>query len=96
MKQLNKGIKIITLILITVFILAYSLTVIIPHSHDCPNTDCTICNVAEKSRDLLLGAALASAFLQVTNFILTNRLSDLSILPVHKSTPIKLKVKLSN
>ena len=83
-------------ILCVLVILAYASIVFLPHTHECAGVDCSVCAIIETSRNLLLGAALSAALCQLPCFPLVIPNTHFYIESVRDSTPVALKVKLSD
>ena len=64
--------------------------------HDCARPDCTVCTLIETSRNSLIGLALIAVVYQFANIVFTISSSYKSIPSGNQSTPVALKVKLSD
>lgn len=79
-----------------ILILAYASVMLLPYTHECAGTDCAICAVIKTSSLLLLGLALSAALCQLANFSFSFSNVQNHIVSSRDTTPIGLKVKLSN
>ena len=96
MQKDYKGLKIALSVMIIVVLLAYAFIAYMPYGHECADADCVICNLANSRNDFLLNAALLSMaqFLPLLVFLLP--CSHKRIVSLYESTPVGLKVKLSD
>ena len=92
----SKNWKNIVVILCIIIIIAYTSVVFLPHIHDCVGPDCTVCTLIETSRNSLIGLALIAVVYQFANIVFTISSSYKSIPSGNQSTPVALKVKLSD
>lgn len=86
--------RIIALLCITI-LLSYASVVFLPHSHECIDLNCTVCDAIEISRNLLIeiGLLVTVCLLTLLKFIiLTNK--HTYFIPIRDGTPVALKVRL--
>ena len=83
-------------LIFVISVLICFLIVLMPHSHDCIEVDCTVCALTEITRDTIGGLALSAAvyLLVVAVSIILNLRSYIS--SERDFTPVGLKVKLSD
>ena len=96
MQRNYKRLRIALSIIIIVMLMAYAFIACMPHGHECVGADCAICNMIDSQNDILMSAALLSAaqLLPLLIFLLT--FSHERIVSLYDSTPVGLKVKLSD
>ena len=83
-------------VLFILLILMNASVAFLPHSHDYPNAACSVCILAESSRELLLGALLTAAVCLSAHLVCVMLLRYIRRLSIREHTPVALKVKLSN
>ena len=93
MQRDYKRLKIALSILMIIVLVAYAFIAYMPHGHACVDADCVICNLIDARNDFPMGAALLSMVLPLLIFL---PFSHERILSLHESTPVGLKVKLSD
>ena len=96
MQRDYKRLRITLSVLIIVVLVAYAFIAYIPHNHECADADCVICNLADSRNDFLLNAALLSMAQLLPLLIFLLSCSHERILSLCESTPVGLKVKLSD
>ena len=96
MKRDYKRLKIALSIIIIVVLVAYTFTSYMPHIHECVDSDCAICNMVDSRNDILMSAALLSMAQLLPLLTVILSLSHERILSLYESTPVGLKVKLSD
>ena len=96
MQKDYKRLKITLLILIIVVLVAYAFIAYMPHGHECADVDCVICNLADSRNDFLLNAALLSMAQLLPLLVFLLPCSHKRIVSLCESTPVGLKVKLSD
>ena len=94
--MLSKNRKSIVAFLCILLVIVYTSIVFLPHAHDCVGSDCTVCALIETSRNTIIGLVLAATAHQIANFTFTISSTYKSIALGDSSTPIALKVKLSD
>ena len=96
MEKDYKSLKIVFMLIVVALLVAYAFIAYVPHSHECVDADCVICNLLDLRNDILPSAALLSIaqLLPLLMFLLP--LSHERIVPLCESTPVELKVKLSD
>lgn len=96
MRKNTKKFQKIFSVMITILLVAYTLVAYLPHGHDCVDSDCIICNMADSGKDILMGAALLfiMQLLPLVTFILPA--IHKRIVSLFDGTPVGLKVKLSD
>ena len=96
MQRDYKRLKLAISVIIIVMLLLYAFIAYIPNGHECVDADCVICNMVDSSNRILMGAA----FLSMTHLcpLLTFLVffSRERIVSLCDSTPVGLKVKLSD
>ena len=83
-------------VLIIVVLVAYAFIAYMPHGHECADADCIICNLADSRNDFLLNAALLSMVQLLPLLVFLLPCSHERIVSLCESTPVGLKVKLSD
>ena len=83
-------------VLFILLILIDASVAFLPHSHDYPNAACSVCILAESSRELLLGALLTAFVCLSAQLACVMLRRYIHYLSIQKHTPVALKVKLSN
>ena len=63
----SKKLKSIVAFLCILVIIAYTFIVLLPHSHDCVGTDCTVCALIEISRNTFIGLSVATLVHQLAD-----------------------------
>ena len=96
MQRDYKRLRITLSILIIVVLVAYAFIAYMPHNHECADADCVICNLADSRNDFLLNAALLSMAQLLPLLIFLLSCSHERIVSLCESTPVGLKVKLSD
>ena len=96
MQRDYKWLKITLSVIIIVVLLAYAFIAYMPHGHECVDADCVICNMVDARNDFLMGAALLSMAQLLPLLIFLLSFSHGRIVSLHESTPVGLKVKLSD
>lgn len=86
--------KIIAVLCIVIF-LSCILVEFLPHSHECPDTECTLCNIIENIRGEKLTLATCGMFLCSLYFTYLFPSRIFYLLCTQEDTLINLKVKLS-
>ena len=92
----KRNVKKMIAILMSVLIFVYAFIALLPHSHKCVEADCSICGIIESSRKILLGIALSAGCFQLVKLLFVLLYTNSDILSVRDSTPVGLKVKLSD
>lgn len=92
----NQYLNVAVAILTVVLICAYALIAFFPHAHGYAENDCSVCALIELSRTVFIGIALSASFRQSdqTPYVLLHTYSDVFV--IRDSTPVGLKVKLSD
>jgi len=85
--------KKVIILLCVVLVLAY---IFLPHFHRCAQTDCVLCMVTEQLRDILVFLAVYAGASSLTVFSAAVHYGDRHIFTARDSTPVGLRVKLSN
>ena len=83
-------------VLFILLILIDASVAFLPHSHDYPNAACSVCILAENSRDLMLGALLTAFVCLSAHLVCIILLRYIRHVSIRTHTPVALKVKLSN
>ena len=96
MQRDYKRLRITLSVLIIVVLVAYAFIAYMPHGHECADADCVICNLADSRNDFLLNAALLSMAQLLPLLVFLLPLSHERIVSLCESTPVGLKVKLSD
>ena len=96
MQRDYKRLRITLSVLIIVVLVAYAFIAYMPHDHECTDADCVICNLADSRNDFLLNAALLSMAQLLPLLIFLLSCSHERIVSLCESTPVGLKVKLSD
>ena len=96
MKIRYNALKKLCAVLCVILIIAYASVVFLPHSHDSVDTDCTACLIIESSFELLFAIAILLAVVWLVHFFVFNYKPYIHISSGRESTPVGLKVKLSN
>ena len=96
MKIRYDAIKRLCAVLCVVLIVAYASVVFLPHSHDSVDSDCVACLIIQSSVELFLGAALLPAIGWMFKYFIFNYKPYIHISSGRESTPVGLKVKLSD
>ena len=91
-KKATKIIALLTLILI----LAYAVSLCLPHTHECVDADCLVCAMMEGSRKLLIGLVLTATLDPIIKVAYGTVCGLSLILSIRDGTPVGQKVKLSN
>ena len=95
MLKREKHLKILIAFVIILFVLSGIFINLVPHFHECINTDCAVCAFIVSSRDTTFAAILSISFslsgLSFAFFYVYSR-----VFPLSKTTPVRLKVKLSD
>ena len=92
MKNLIKTLSIMIMILLV----SYAFIAYLPHNHECLESDCAVCNMADFSREFLIGIALLTIALILQGILFTLPTTHERIVLFSEGTPVGLKVKLSN
>ena len=96
MLKRNKCFKAMVAALTVVLILAYAVLAFLPHTHACAQLDCAACvlvQILRATASALAVAASLCAFVPLLPVAVDARLAPLS---ARESSPVGLKVKLSN
>ena len=88
--------KRICFLLCIVLIFACTSSVLLPHTHDCVETDCVVCAIIKKASELLLGIMLIIGAYRLVKCILCILNTQIYIPLLNGITPVGLKVKLSD
>ena len=96
MQKDYKRLRITLSVLIIVVLVAYAFIADMPHGHECADADCVICNLADSRNDFLLNAALLSMAQLLPLLVFLLPCSHERIVSLCESTPVGLKVKLSD
>ena len=96
MQRDYKRLRITLSVLIIVVLVAYAFITYMPHGHECADADCVICNLADSRNDFLLNAALLSMAQLLPLLLFLLSCSHKRIVSLCESTPVGLKVKLSD
>ncbi len=96
MKIRCDAIKRLCAVLCVVLIVACASVVFLPHSHDNVNTDCAACLIIKSTLELLSFAALIMTVGWMIQFFIFNHKLYIHIFSGRESTPVGLKVKLSD
>ena len=91
----GKCLTVMAVILTVILILAYAIILLLPCSHECVEADCSICAIIETSCKILIGIILSASFGQLTKKLFTFLHTHAGCLLAFDSTPVGLKVKLS-
>ena len=83
-------------VLCTVIFISYAFVIFIPHTHECVGMDCSVCALAETSRNILIGIALTGATRQLANTALVGPNASYFPFCGNNETLVALKVKLSD
>ena len=96
MKKDYNRLKIALLVIVIALLVTYAFIAYMPHGHKCIESDCFICNMISSKDKLIINVSL----LHVTNPLLLIILILLAaherIVALCESTPVGLKVKLSD
>ena len=92
----SKRFRTVAVALTVILILAYALIVFIPHSHECVELHCAVCDTIKSVQKLISGAIIVIALCLAPKilFIATN--AYLIAIKARDCTPVGLKVKLSD
>ena len=96
MQKDYKGLKIALSVMIIVVLVAYALIAYTPNGHRCVGADCVICNMVDSRNNMLIHAALLSMAQLLPLLMCLLPLSRERIVSFCESTPVGLKVKLSD
>ena len=96
MQKDYKGLKIALSVMIIVVLLAYAFIAYMPHGHESVDSDCAICNMVDSRDDILMGAALLAMAQLLPLLVFLLPCSHERIVSLCESTPVGLKVKLSD
>ena len=88
--------SIIFFVILVISLAAYTLIAFLPHGHNSRGTDCAVCNMVEFHRGILLGIALFAIVRLLPEFVRILSVTCEHILSYRDTTPVGLKVKLSN
>lgn len=91
-KKLNTAIAVLCVVLI----LSGTFVIFLGHSHGPCDSDCTICALIESSKEFFASLVCCSAIWQVLHFGYSLTASCCCNLSKHNTTPVGLKVKLSD
>ena len=91
-----KRLKITLSVIVIVVLVAYAFIAYMPHGHECADADCIICDLADSRNDFLLNAALLSMDQLLPLLVFLLPCSHERIVSLCESTPVGLKVKLSD
>lgn len=83
-------------VLATLLILACVFLVFLPHSHECVETDCSICSMREILRNMLSWIELTSVVGFISKISVVLLCISACVLSVRDGTPVGRKVKLSD
>lgn len=92
----KKYLKMLIAAMCVILILAYAFIVFLPHSHDSHDSDCTVCAMIESSKDVLVALAVCAAVWQILQLGYTMPNVSRDALFSRDTTPVGLKVKLSD
>ena len=90
-----KRLKISLSVIIIVVLVAFAFIAYMPHGHGGVDEDCVICNFVDSRNNALMGAALLS-LTQLLPHLSFLSFSLKRILSLYESTPVGLRVKLSD
>ena len=96
MQRDYKRLKIALSVIVIVVLVTYAFIACIPHGHECVDADCVICNLMDSRNDILMGTALLSMVQPLPSLIFLLSFSHERIVSLYESTPVGLKVKLSD
>ena len=92
----KKRLKTILFVILVISLSAYTLIAFLPHGHEGSERNCAVCNMAEFSRYILLGIALLAVVRLLPELICMRSFACEHVLSYRDTTPVGLKVKLSN
>ena len=96
MQRDYRRLKIALSVIIIVVLVAYAFIAYLPHGHECIDADCVICNMVDSRNDILINSALLSMAQLLPLLIFLLSCSHERIVSLYESTPVGLKVKLSD
>ena len=96
MQKQNKAWKKILALVCVMLLLSFVCVAFLPHSHQCIDSDCTVCAFIETSCNLLIGVLLLGVVYQLAclEFVISN--TKVYVISTREGTPVGLKVKLSD
>ena len=86
----------ILFVIVSILLVAYAFVAYLPHGHECLEANCAVCNLIDVYRGILFGVTLLVAVSLLSNHIFILFVMRLHIASFSDSTPVGLKVKLSN
>ena len=86
----------IIMLVCVLLILSFFVEVILPHPHTCQDAHCALCSFSDTLKKLMGTALLLCAFGYIRDMLLSISVPFNSQKSSIASTPVKLKVKLSN
>lgn len=96
MQRDYKRLKFVLSVIIITLLVACAFIACLPHGHECIDSECAVCNMADSVRSILLGAALAVLSRLLLRPILILPSVHGRIIFLGQGTPVGLKVKLSD
>ena len=96
MKRDYNRLRITLLIIVIALLVTYAFIAYIPHGHDCIDSDCFICNMINAKDKLLSNASLLSVINPLLLIIFMLPAARKRIVALCESTPVGLKVKISD
>lgn len=96
MNDKRSALKRVIALLCVIFIFVYISVFYFTHTHTCINAGCAICAWIESSRNALDALLSLVAFMLILNALRRIAYDDLHVTITPHSTPIQLKVKLSD
>ncbi len=92
----KRHLKKVLVALCVILIMAYAFIVFLPHSHEFCDMDCTVCAMIESFKEILVSLLACAVVWQFLHFrhVITN--VSLDAVFSRDTTPVGLKVKLSD
>ena len=96
MSEQKKYVGMTVALLCVILILAYACTVFLPYSHGVCDSDCSVCARIERIGRILVAIVFCAAIYHLIDRERIISHAFCSMIQVCKTTPVGLKVKLSN
>ena len=96
MLNASKRYRAIAIILAVILILTYALIVFMPHSHECVELNCAVCDTIKSVQKLLIGTMLVISLCTIPKILFITTNAYIASIKARDCTPVGLKVKLSD
>ena len=96
MQRDYKKLQVVLSVIVIVVLMAYAFIAYMPHGHEYVDSDCVICNMAESKDNFLINVEHLSAIPLLPPLMLILLTVHERIVSLGESTPVGLKVKLSD